>query len=482
MSIAVVNFESARTSVPSSGFKNLMLTEDPLGGDLEPLGNIILPSILRNANRRFYMDLIDTTKVPDFKTLTDISYDHDIHTATNTVAMDVVNGMRIGGVGIDEAVIEPIDVLDEKVDIPEIYRNIAQDELKFGNALAQKFLEFDAGAKIKRFVDLDMIHPGRVRSMELSIRNTPMWWSFTRGNKDDAVYLDPKYTAEFRQTGVTGEIVGEADEIAFFNGQSMRYQTWGVGITQIARLLIEAKLDMLIDFSKIIKREASPKEYMYVNVKGLGDAEAEAKIQNTITEVSRQRKLGSIIVMGKEGQEDVTDVKVVGSEGKVLDNFTLHYRDYILHAIRVMTRLPPAFWLGESTNKATVNTQLIVYNNYINSIRYHINKRIYRQIFKPYLDMNKFTFDIRIKEVPRILFNPVQIMDETDRAFINDVYVRLGCKSRRQVAEEQGFELPEDAKEIVPELSGKGEIAELYQQRVKQVAIGVEEYGPEEGR
>ena len=42
------------------------------------------------------------------------------------------------------------------------------------------------------------------------------------------------------------------------------------------------------------------------------------------------------------------------------------------------------------------------------------------------------------------------VEDPMDRAFINQIAVLTGVKSRRQVAKESGYELPEEAGEGVP--------------------------------
>ncbi len=423
-----------------------------------------LPSLLRKANRRYLMDRIDTTTIPDFATLTDISYDHDLFTALGMISYDTIKKMKIGKPSDDEMLIRQLNDLDEKVDIPDLYRSVAYDELRYGNAIVKKRME---GRKKEVMVDCDIVHPGLIKSMKLGPDNKPMWWVFEKTSEEaeldsygsrDVGYLNPKYKKSYEAEGLTDNIVGTPDQIVHFKGSALRYQTWGIGIAQIAKLLIEAKIDMMVDFSKIIKMSASPKEYLYVNVAGLNDDAAQRKIAATIDSVSQQRMLGSIVVLAM----DEGKAEIVGSEGKVLDNFTMHYRNDILMAIRMLTRIPPSFWLGESTNKATINSQLTVYNGFIESNRWFENRTFHRKIFYPYL--KQFEAGLKLNETPEIAFMGPAIEDPVDKVMIDDTLVRMGSKSRRQVAEEWNTRLPEDDNEMPPSLGGgKSQMAEIVQ-------------------
>jgi len=335
-----------------------------------------------------------------------------------------------------------------------LYRNVAYDELRYGNAIVLKRLEN------KVFVDFDIVHPGKIKSMKLGPDNKPMWWVFSNGTDGilfenygdaDCAYVDEgneNIMRLYQAEGLTNNIVGTPDQIVHFKGSALRYQTWGVGIAQLAKLLIETKIDYLVDSSKIIKMSASPKEYLYVNVAGLNDKAAQDKINATIASVSVQRQLSSIIVLGK----DEAEAQIIGNEGKVLDNFTLHYRDYILESIRMLTRIPPSFWIGESTNKATVNSHLVVYNGFIDSNRDYESKKFKRDIFYPYL--KQFDASLTIRTTPAISFLGPAIEDPMDKMLKDDTAVRNGTKSRKQVAEEENYRLPEEDGEIPPTLSG----------------------------
>lgn len=423
-----------------------------MGGDVASAIAPFLPSLLRKENVRF-LNLIDTTEVPDFKVLLDFFFDHDIWTALNMIASDVVAGYELGGKDADPAVTEVLEELDGAVDLSDLYQTVALDEIRFGNAIIHNRYEK------KRMVEPEIVHPGRIIDMKLSPRNKPMFWVFSQENsKPNVAYVDKKYMDKFKSSGhSSSEIVGPASEIVFFKGTSPRYQTWGVGVTQIAKLLIEAKLDMLVDFSKIIKREAQPKEIVYVNTTGLHEDQRKAKINATIAKVTAQRKLGTIMVL----EMNESELKVVGSEGKVLDNFCLHYKEDLMRAIRMLTRVPPSFWLGEATNKATINSQVQVYNRFLNTLRWNANRKWKNEIFYPYLVSNNFLNETSKKKIPDILFRKVSLEDPTDRAIIDDILVRNGTKSRHQVALEWGTQLPEDAGEIPPDLSGKSKMARL---------------------
>jgi hypothetical protein len=416
-----------------------------------------IPSLLRLANSRFLMDRVDTNKMPDWDTLKNITFDHDIFTAINMISFDTVTGFKIGGKDKAPHLIGQLDGLDEDIDLSEIYRNVVFDELRYGNAFVRKLV------RGKVAYSCEIIRPQLVVDMELSPFNKPMWWVFQTptttlgGWSENVAYVDPKYLKEFESSGHGGRVVGTADEIVHFKGSAPIYQKWGVGISQVAKILIEAKVDMLVDFSKIIKKEAGTREIIYVDVKGLNPQQRTTKINNTMTEMTEQRKRGSVIVLGKKGSDDVLDVKYVGSEGKVLDNFSMHYRDDILRAIRILTRLPPSFWLGEATNKATINTQLVVYNRFLKSIRWFTNKRFIRQIFVPLLRGARFNVTVRTS--PEIMFSAVAIEDPMDRAIIDKIAVETGVKSRRQVAEENHYELPEAAGEVFPIPKGGGGMA-----------------------
>lgn len=416
-----------------------------------------IPSLLRLANTRFLMDRVDTNKMPDWDTLKNITFDHDIFTAINMISFDTVTGFRVGGKDKNKFFIEELDALDEDIDLSEIYRNVVFDELRYGNAFVRKL--FDG----KKMYSCEIIKPQLVVDMQLSPFNKPMWWVFQtpttnyEGYTDNVAYVDPKYTEFYIASGNSGKVVGTADQIVHFKGSAPVYQKWGVGIAQIAKILVEAKVDMLVDFSKIIKKEAGTREIVYVDVKNLNPAQRKKKIADTMTNMTEQRKRGSVIVMGKKGSEDVLDVKYVGSEGKVLDNFSMHYRDDVLRAIRILTRLPPSFWLGESTNKATINTQLVVYNRFLKSIRWFTNKRFVRQIFIPYLRGGMFA--VTVRNCPEPLFAAVAIEDPMDRAIIDQIAVLTGVKSRRQVAEENHYELPEEAGEEFPIPKAGGSMA-----------------------
>lgn len=407
-----------------------------------------LPSLLRLANSRFLMNRVNTNMMPDWDTLTSITFDHDIWTAINMISFDTITGFRIGGKDKNQLFINELDALDEDIDMSEIYRNVVFDELRYGNAFVRKLM------KNGRMYSCEVIMPQLIVDMKLSPNNKPMWWIIKaettdyEGWKENLAFVDPEYMNEFNASGHNGKIVGTADEIVHFKGSAPKYQKWGVGIAQVAKILVEAKVDMLVDFSKIIKKEAGTREIVYVDVKGLNPAQRKAKINNTMTEMTEQRKRGTVIVMGKKGADDPLEVKYVGSEGKVLDNFSMHYRDDILRAIRILTRLPPSFWLGEATNKATINTQLVVYNRFLKSIRWFTNKRFVRQIFIPYLRGGRYAVGVR--SCPEPLFAAVAIEDPMDRAIIDQIAVTTGVKSRRQVAEENHYELPEEAGETWP--------------------------------
>lgn len=443
-----------------------------------------LPSLLRLANTRFLMDKVDTNKIPDWDTLKNVTFDHDIYTAIQMISFDTLTGFDIGGKDIDKALISEMDDLDEAIDISEIYRNVMFDELRFGNGIVRKNYGRVGGKR--KMVSFEVINPGLIVDMQMSPENKPMWWIFKTVQQDlntffldlsteNIAFVDPKYMSSFRISGYSdAKIVGEASDIVHFKGAAPPYQKWGIGISQIAKILVEAKIDMLVDFSKIIKKEAGTREIIFVDVKGLDKAQRDQKIANTVTEMTEQRKRGSVVVLGKKGQEDVLDVKYVGSEGKVLDNFSMHYRDDILRAIRILTRLPPSFWLGEATNKATINTQLVVYNRFLKSLRWYSNKRFVRNIFLPYLRDNNDPI-LRLRDTPQMTFSDVAIQDPMDRTMIDDISVRNGTKSRRQVAAENNYELPEEAEEEVPSLGGGGgRFSELLIDRYSQEAIGVE--------
>jgi len=476
MSSAVIDFEIPRVE-NSQRSPFLDLTSDMmLGGDEVPKGFPDLPSLLRKANRR-YMFRIDTTKVPDFKSLVELTWDQDIFTALTMISSDAVKDLRIGGKPENDAVTDLILQLDESRDTAEIYSNIVFDELRFGNAIVQKRYEEDARGS-KMMVDYDMVHPGKIVDMGFGDHNEPMWWSFRRENKENAIYLDERYMDKYKEKGVSGEILGGVDEIAHFKAHAQRYQKFGVGIGQVAKLLVETKLDMMVDFSKIVKKEAATKEYMYVNVENLDDDQAQAKIDETIESVNKQRNFGSIIVLGKSGPDDPTDVKLVGSEGKVLDNFTLHYRDDVLRAIRILTRIPASFWLGESTNKATINNQTFVYNAFLNSTRSRDSRRFRRQLWLPYV--KQFRPGAKIDEIPQIILPDVTIYDPVDYAIVDDMLVRMFVKSRHQVAEERGTRLPEEDNEDMSLLAGgQSEASAMAMREAIKPSIGVDTNGIE---
>jgi len=441
-----------------------------------------IPSLLRLANSRFLMDRVNTNQIPDWVTLKNITFDHDIFTAINMISFDTVTGFSIGGKKKSKQFLKELDSLDEDIDISEIYRNVTFDELRYGNAFIRKLY------KGKTMYSMEVINPELIVEMELSPFNKPKWWIIKSPSQDNTgyyenvAYVDPDYREDFKGAGVSAsKIVGNADEIVHFKGSAPKYQKWGVGISQVAKILIEAKVDMLVDFSKIIKKEAGTREIVYVDVNGLNPEQRRAKISNTMTEMTEQRKRGSVIVLGKKGKEDVLDVKYVGSEGKVLDNFSMHYRDDILRAIRILTRLPPSFWLGEATNKATINTQLIVYNRFLKSIRWFTSKRFVRELFIPYLRSGKYAAGVR--NTPEPMFSAVAIEDPMDRAIIDDMAIRNGSKSRRQVAEENDYELPEDAGETNPLLNGSGESAAqmVIKDRMAET-LGVGQNAPEIAR
>jgi len=442
---------SSAVAVLDLPIHNLDFEDSPLRELSSPLDiNKVLPdlpSLLRLSNTRFLMDRVDTNQIPDWETLKNITFDHDIFTAINMISFDTVTGFRIGGKKKKQTLLGELDTLDESIDLSELYRNVAFDELRYGNAFVRKLV--DKGL----IYSFEIINPQLVLGMELSPFNKPKWFTFQSLSKsgysyDIVAYVDPDYMESFKSAGTGAKVVGKADEIVHFKGSAPPYQKWGIGISQIAKILVEAKSDMLIDFSKIIKKEAGTREIVYVDVKGLNKPQRDLKISETMTEMTEMRKRGSVIVLGKKGQEDVLDVKYVGSEGKVLDNFSMHFRDDILRAIRILTRLPPSFWLGEATNKATINTQLVVYNRFLKSIRWYTSKRFVRQMFIPYLRSQKLSATVR--STPEPMFDAVAIEDPMDRAIIDDMAVRNGTKSRRQVADENDYELPEDAGEEYP--------------------------------
>lgn len=447
MSTSVLDIDLPMMDGGGNHYNNFVSLADGLGGEAASATYPSLPSILRASNRRFLMERVDTTVLPDFSTLTDISYDHDLFTALGMISFDTIRGMKIGRSQDDVADVRNLQDFDEKVNMNTLYQNVTNDELRYGNSIFLKQIED------KMFIGGDVVHPGKIKDMKFGPNNKPMWWVLQAedrdGNGEDVAYVDPKYMDRYLSGSwaITDNIAGPADQIVHFKGNALRYQAWGVGIAQIAKILVETKLDMLVDFSKIIKKEAAPKEYIYVNVQGLRDQAARNKIQQTINSVTEQRKLNNIIVL----EQGDAEASVVGSEGKVMDNFTLHYRDDILRAIRILTRVPPSFWLGEATNKATINSQLTVYNGYLESIRYHNNLRFKREIFHPYL--KQFDPTIKISAVPEINFMGVPIMDPMDRMKMDDMAVRLGIKSRKQTAKEWGFTMPEADGEIAPELT-----------------------------
>ena len=417
-----------------------------------------VPSLLRLANTRFLMDRVDTNTVPDWDTLKNITFDHDIFMAINMISFDTVTGFRIGGKNKKLSLLGELDSLDMEIDLSELYRNVTFDELRYGNAFVRKLYNG------KLMYSMEIIKPQLVVDMELSAHNKPKWFIFksiseTGYSYENVAYVDPKYMESFEAAGTGARVVGKADEIIHFKGSAPAYQKWGVGIAQVAKILVEAKIDMLVDFSKIIKKEAATREIVYVDVKGLNKEQRDLKISTTMTEMTEQRKRGSVIVLGKKGQEDVLDVKYVGSEGKVLDNFSMHFRDDILRAIRILTRIPPSFWLGEATNKATINTQLIVYNRFLKSNRWFTSKRFVRQGYIPYLRSQKLSATVR--DCPEPMFDAVAIEDPMDRAIIDDMAVRNGTKSRRQVADENHYQLPEEAGEDNPLSAGKTNAADM---------------------
>ena len=434
-----------------------------IGGESSSANWPSVPSLIRKANRRYMMNMIDTNTIPDFATLTDISYDHDLFTALGMISSDTVRKMKLYKESTEPIFKRKINELDEIVDIQDHYRCTDYDKLRYGNSITLKRMEDGV------FVDFDIVHPGKIKSMELGSNNKPMWWVFSKGEEgalynnygdNDVGFVNPKYMQEYEAKGLTPNIVGTPDEIVHFKGSALRYQTWGVGIAQLAKLLIETKIDYLVDSSKIIKMSASPKEYLYVNVAGLNDKAAQAKIDATIESVNVQRQLSSVIVLGK----DEAEAQIIGNEGKVLDNFTLHYRNYILESIRMLTRVPPSFWIGESTNKATVNSHLIVYNGFIDSDRNGINKKYQREIYYPYL--KQFDRSLTIGETPEITFLGQAIQDHMDKSILDDTAVRNGTKSRKQVAEEWNHRLPEEDGEVPPSLgAGQGQIVEVIKNR-----------------
>ena len=457
--LLTLDMPSFDVETTSHGSTSLARTVGDISGQAPSANWPSLPSLLRKANRRYLMNRIDTNSTPDFATLTDISYDHDLFTALGMISLDTIKGMLLGSDKDDSALVSKLEDLDARVDIPDQYRNTAYDVLRYGNSITKKRLEDGV------FVDFDIIHPGRIYNMKLGPDNKPMWWVFKsptdeylyKNNSDPYIaYVNPKYESRYRAEGFTDNIVGEADEIVHFKGDALRYQTWGVGISQIAKVLIETKIDMLVDFSKIIKMNTSPKEYIYVNVEGLRDGPAQDKIQKTIESVTQQRMLSSVIVLGK----DEAEAKIIGSEGKVLDNFTLHYRDDVLRAIRILTRVPPSFWLGEATNKATINSQVTVYNGFIEGNRWFESRQYERELFYPYL--KQFDSTLKIGEVPKLTFIGPPVQDPMDKMVMDDIAIRNGSKSRHQVADEWKFRLPEDDNELPPNLGGgQSQLAEI---------------------
>ena len=441
-------------------FVSLARQVGEIGGQAPSANYPSLPSLLRKANRRYLMNRIDTNSIPDFASLTDISYDHDLFTALGMTSLDTIKGMQLGSDNDESAYVNKLEDLDERIDIPDQYRNTAYDVLRYGNSITQKRMVDGV------FVDFDIIHPGRIYRMKLGPDNKPMWWVFKKpsdasmfDSTDDSqyvAYVNEKYMDQYKAQGLTDNIVGTTDEIVHFKGDALRYQTWGVGISQIAKILIETKIDMLVDFSKIIKMNTSPREYIYVNVDGLRAGPAEDKIQRTIENISQQRMLSSVIVLGKDDAE----AKIIGSEGKVLDNFTLHYRDDVLRAIRILTRVPPSFWLGEATNKATINSQVTVYNGFIEGNRWFESRHYERELFYPYL--KQFDPTMKMRETPSITFIGPPVQDPMDKMMMDDIAVRNGTKSRHQVAKEWNFRLPEDDNEVPPSLGGGGsQLAEI---------------------
>lgn len=458
---------------PMQEVKNVspnMMQLSMMGGQASSANSPFLPSLLRKANRRYLMNLIDTTTIPDFATLTDIANDHDLFTALNMISFDMIKKMQIGREQDDPTLKRKLNELDELIDIPDLYRNVSYDELRYGNAVVYKRKEDGI------IVDFDIIHPGKIKSMKMGPANNPMWWVFSKWGEagvydsygdNDVAFVNPKYKRAYESEGLTSNIVGEPDQIVHFKGSALRYQTWGIGIAQLAKLLIETKIDYLVDSSKIIKMSASPKEYLYVNVDGLNDSAAQAKIDATISSVTQQRQLSSIIVLGKDDAE----AQIIGNEGKVLDNFTLHYRDYILESIRMLTRLPASFWIGESTNKATVNSHMIVYNGFIDSNRDYDNKKWQRGLFYPYL--KQFDSSLTLGTTPQITFLGPAIEDPMDKMVKDDTAIRNGSKSRKQVAEEENYRLPEDDGEIPPSLSGGN--SQLQEQlKIRKIADDLE--------
>lgn len=428
-----------------------MLNFSSIGGEANSANYPYAPSLIRKANSRYLMKVVDTNILPDFATLTDISYDHDLFTALGMISVDTVRKMKLYKESTEPTYKRKINELDEIVDIQEHYSNTDYDELRYGNSVTLKRMEDGV------FVDFNIVHPGKIKSMKLGPNNKPMWWVFSKGEAgtlytnygdNDVAFVNDAYMKEYEAEGLTSNIVGIPDEVVHFKGSALRYQTWGVGIAQLAKLLIETKIDYLVDSSKIIKMSASPKEYLYVNVAGLNDDAAQKKIDATIADVSVQRQLSSIIVLGK----DEAEAQIIGNEGKVLDNFTLHYRDYILESIRMLTRVPPSFWIGESTNKATVNSHMIVYNGFIDSGRNRKNKKYQRELYYPYL--KQFDNSLSISTTPEITFIGQAIEDQMDKMTIDDIAIRNGSKSRHQVADEWNFRLPEDDGEEVPSLGG----------------------------
>lgn len=448
------------------------------------------PSLLRLNNTRFLMDNINTDDIPDWDTLKAVTFDHDLSTAIKMISLDTINGYRIArktndGANLDEAMRDEIDLLDDHVDISEIYRAVTYDELRYGNAFVRKNFG-DIGDEKRLMYALEIIKPQRIVNMVLSPFYEPMWWVLEVATEDmmygsvftfkRIAYVDPKYSKQFKGSGYSdAEIVGEASDIVHFKGDAPKYQKWGIGIGQIAKLLVEAKVDMLVDSSKIIKKEAATREMVFIDVTGLGKAQADAKIDDTVTQLTAQRKRGTIMVLGKKGKEDALEVQYLGSEGKVLDNFTMHYRDHLLQAIRILTRIPPSFWLGEATNKATINKQVTVYNGFLSGKRLFNNKRIVKQIFKPYLEQ-QLERALRIRQLPQPTFSDVVYMDAMDRAIIDDIYIRNWAKSRKQVADENDFRLPEEDG-VLPPQTGGSEFAGLIQKNMMEIEVGVGDDG-----
>ena len=68
-----------------------------------------LPSLLRLANSRFLMNKVDTNKIPDWDTLKNVTFDHDIYTAIQMISFDTLTGFDIGGKDIDKVLIDEMD-------------------------------------------------------------------------------------------------------------------------------------------------------------------------------------------------------------------------------------------------------------------------------------------------------------------------------------------------------------------------------------